>query len=140
MGYYEEARRRAQRRRSPWDLLLIPAVVLPAGSLWWGAVKSLEALHAVLYPGQNLRTASNAVGAISRRRRRSLQRFPSPWSLGMVSCGWSHQLIDYWLERRSLILVRDFPNLSDSWFSPQSTWFRRAWLVASLARSCRGEA
>jgi hypothetical protein len=64
MSYYEEARRRAQRLRSPWNLLLIPAVVLPAGSLWWGAVKGLEALHAVFYPAQNLRTASNSIGAI----------------------------------------------------------------------------
>jgi hypothetical protein len=43
---------------------LIPAVVLPAGGLWWGAVKGIEALHGVLYPTQNLQTASNAVGAI----------------------------------------------------------------------------
>jgi hypothetical protein len=64
MSYYEEARRRAQRRRSPWNLLLIPAVGLPAGLLWWAFAKGLEAIHGVLYPGETLKTAPNAVGAI----------------------------------------------------------------------------
>jgi len=64
MRYFDEARRRAQRRRSPWNLLLIPAMVLPAAGLWWGAVKSLEALHAVFYPAENLLTSSNGIGPI----------------------------------------------------------------------------
>ncbi len=35
MGYLEEARRRAKRRRSPLNLLLIPAVVGPWALTWY---------------------------------------------------------------------------------------------------------
>jgi|SRR4026209_2274583 hypothetical protein len=35
MGYIHEARIRALRRRSPWNLLLIPAVIAPWALLWY---------------------------------------------------------------------------------------------------------
>ena len=35
MSYLDEARSRAKRRKSPWNILLIPAVVLPLLTLWW---------------------------------------------------------------------------------------------------------
>jgi hypothetical protein len=62
MSHYEDARRRGHRRRSPWNLLLIPAVVLPFGLFWWAVAKGLEAIHGARYPGENLITASHSVG------------------------------------------------------------------------------
>jgi len=53
-GYLERARIRAQRRKSPWNLLLVPAVILPLGALWWSGVMAAELLHLKLYPGQYL--------------------------------------------------------------------------------------
>ena len=53
-GYLKRARVRAQRRKSPWNLLLIPAVVIPFGGLWWSGVMAAELLHLRLYPGQHL--------------------------------------------------------------------------------------
>jgi hypothetical protein len=64
MSYYQDARRRAQRRRSPWNLLLIPAVLLPAAGLWCGIVEALQAFHRVFYPGETLGTASHSIGPI----------------------------------------------------------------------------
>jgi hypothetical protein len=54
MSYFDEARARAERRKSPWNLLLIPAVVGP-----WVVVSALSAfelgkLHAFLHPGPAL--------------------------------------------------------------------------------------
>ena len=64
MSFYQEARARARRRRSPWNLLLIPAVVVPLGLLWWGLVALFEFLHASLYSAQDLRITPNGIGPI----------------------------------------------------------------------------
>ncbi len=53
--YFERARMRAQRRKSAWNLALIPSVLVPLGALWRLDVIAAEALHAALYPGQYLR-------------------------------------------------------------------------------------
>jgi hypothetical protein len=54
MSYYDDARRRARRRKSPWNLLLIPGFVLPAALLLWTFVGSLAWLHEKMYSGQTL--------------------------------------------------------------------------------------
>jgi hypothetical protein len=53
-GYLARARARAQRRKSHWNLLLIPAVIIPLVALWWAGMMSAEMLHHKLYPGQYL--------------------------------------------------------------------------------------
>ncbi len=58
MSYLAEAQKRAQRRRSAWNLLLVPAVLLPLGLLVWGLVLVLQLLHQARYPAQALASAS----------------------------------------------------------------------------------
>ena len=58
MSYLAEAQKRAQRRRSAWNLLLIPAVLLPLGLLVSGLVLVLQFLHQARYPAQALASAS----------------------------------------------------------------------------------
>ena len=55
MNYFAQAKARAKRRRSPWNLLLIPAVVLPLIIIWAAAVLLAQEAHTLLYPGQTLR-------------------------------------------------------------------------------------
>jgi hypothetical protein len=63
MGYVEEAQRRARRRRSGWNLLLIPALF----ACWLGGAyflaSALSALHQLRYPSQHL-AASEGIGTI----------------------------------------------------------------------------
>jgi len=58
VSYLAEAQKRAQRRRSAWNLLLIPAVLLPLGLLVSGLVLVLQFLHQARYPAQALASAS----------------------------------------------------------------------------------
>jgi len=58
VNYLEEAQARARRRRSAWNLLLIPAVLLPLGILAWGLIQVLQRLHQARYPTQDLTSAS----------------------------------------------------------------------------------
>ena len=48
---------RARRRRSRWNLLLIPAVLLPIIAVWVAAVLLAQQAHILLYPSQTLRNA-----------------------------------------------------------------------------------
>jgi hypothetical protein len=64
MSYLDEARQRATRRRSPWDLLLIPAFVASLGLLWWFFVALLLVAHGNLYLGQDLASTPRGVGPI----------------------------------------------------------------------------
>jgi hypothetical protein len=59
----KEAIERAKRRKSPWNLVLISAVLLPLCAIWWGSFLGLEAVHAYLYPGQLFRNCSG-VGTV----------------------------------------------------------------------------
>ncbi len=56
--YFAAARKRARRRSSPWNLLLIPAVVLPWLLLWWAAVAGLGVVHRAVYPGESMSVGS----------------------------------------------------------------------------------
>jgi len=48
---------RARRRKSRWNLLLIPAVLVPIVAVWVGTVLLAQKGHMLLYPGQTLRNA-----------------------------------------------------------------------------------
>ncbi len=50
MGYFEEARRRAKRRRSPVNLLLIPAVVGPWALTWYVSARLLGEVVRRVHP------------------------------------------------------------------------------------------
>jgi len=58
VNYLDEAQIRARRRRSAWNFLLIPAVLLPLGILAWGLIEVLQRLHQARYPTQDLTSAS----------------------------------------------------------------------------------
>ncbi len=52
--YLAKARMRAKRRKSPWNLLLIPAILIPFGVLWVLDFRAVNLLHMRLYPGQDI--------------------------------------------------------------------------------------
>ena len=54
MGIISNSRERARRRRSPWNLLLLPTVIIPMAGLWLALVLLLQFLHAAIYPDQYL--------------------------------------------------------------------------------------
>ena len=54
MKSIRNARERAKRRKSPWNLLLLPGVILPLVGLWLALVLLLQYLHTAIYPGQYL--------------------------------------------------------------------------------------
>lgn len=56
MSYLEEARARAKRRKSRWNLLLIPAGFPPVVMVWAAAVLLAEQGHMHFYPGESLRS------------------------------------------------------------------------------------
>ena len=58
MGFIEEARNRAKRRNSAWNLLLIPAVLFPLAVTWGLLVFGFESVHSAYYPGQSLKNGS----------------------------------------------------------------------------------
>jgi hypothetical protein len=63
-SYLAEAQQRARRRRSPWNLILIPAFVASLGLLWWFFVALLLVAHRNLYSGQDLYSKPRGIGPI----------------------------------------------------------------------------
>jgi hypothetical protein len=58
MSCIEEAQARARRRKSRWNLLLIPAAALPMVVFWATVVLLAEQVHLSYFPGQSLRAGS----------------------------------------------------------------------------------
>ena len=54
MSYIEEARTRARRRKSRWNLLLIPAVLVPTAVLWASGMLVAEQVHMRYFPEESL--------------------------------------------------------------------------------------
>src|SRR5262245_39709198 len=64
MGYITEARIRAARRRSAWNLLLIPCYAVPWFLVILGSALALGRLYAVVHPGSSFRVLPDTVGGI----------------------------------------------------------------------------
>ncbi|MDD2540626.1 MAG: hypothetical protein PHH28_06230 [Desulfuromonadaceae bacterium] len=64
MNYIENAKLRAKRRKSAWNLLLLPAIIIPLCAIWMSSYKALILLHSTIYPGQNFQTTGQGIGAI----------------------------------------------------------------------------
>jgi amino acid transporter len=64
MSYLEDATKRAQRRKSPWNGLLFTIGVLCWAFTWYGVVSVLDLIHQASFPGQKLTLSSKAVGAV----------------------------------------------------------------------------
>lgn len=54
VGWYGEARRRAQRRKSPWNLILILLSLAFWFGVWYGLFRLVWTFHITLYPQHNL--------------------------------------------------------------------------------------
>jgi hypothetical protein len=50
MGYLNDARVRARRRKSPWNLLLFPAAIIPWFTLWWFSVRLFGQFARLVHP------------------------------------------------------------------------------------------
>lgn len=64
MSYIEKAKFRAKRRKSAWNLLLLPAIIIPLCAIWVGSYKTLDILHSTIHPGQNFHTTGKGIGTI----------------------------------------------------------------------------
>jgi hypothetical protein len=64
MGYITEARERAGRRRSGWNLLLIPCYIIPWFLLVFGSLVALGRLYAVLHDRTVVSLLPNTRGSI----------------------------------------------------------------------------
>lgn len=49
-GYFERARQRAKRRKSPWNLLLIPLAFIGIGGISYGLFRFMWMVHTWFYP------------------------------------------------------------------------------------------
>jgi hypothetical protein len=49
-GYWKRARNRAQRRKSPWNLLLIPLAAAGIGLSYYAQFRMLWHVHVLIYP------------------------------------------------------------------------------------------
>ena len=56
MRFTEEQYRHAKRRKSRWNLLLVPAVLVPLIAIWVSLVLLGGYAHGLIYNGQTLRT------------------------------------------------------------------------------------
>src|SRR4030095_1152458 len=64
MGYITAARIRAGRRRSAWNLLLIPGYVVPWFLLTFGSIVILGKLYVVLHDSRRVGVLPDTVGSI----------------------------------------------------------------------------
>jgi hypothetical protein len=64
MGYVDEARARAKRRKSRWNFLLIPAVLLPLMVFWWATTAALGELYRVMHEGRQFTVLPDTIGGI----------------------------------------------------------------------------
>ena len=46
----DDARLRARRRKSSWNILLIPSIAIPLGAGWWALAMGFSWAHAALHP------------------------------------------------------------------------------------------
>ena len=64
MSYFDEARARAKRRRSPWNLLLIPAFFAPWALLWYASARVLRGVARHSHPELNFVLLPDSAGGI----------------------------------------------------------------------------
>ena len=64
MSYIDEVRARAKRRKSPWNLLLIPCVIAPWLFTSWATSIGLGRLYRLTHPGQDFIILPQTIGGI----------------------------------------------------------------------------
>jgi hypothetical protein len=58
-NYMDEARKRGERRKSPWNFILIPAALIPAIAFYVAFIRLLENVHLQFFPAQHLMSSAN---------------------------------------------------------------------------------
>ena len=53
-AWFEGAQQRAQRRKSPWNVILLPLGLAAAGATWYGIFRLVWAFHIQWYPHHEL--------------------------------------------------------------------------------------
>jgi len=64
MSYLDDARVRARRRKSLWNLLLIPAVFIPWFTLWWLSARLIGQFARLVHPDLEFVLLPDTRGAI----------------------------------------------------------------------------
>lgn len=64
MSYQDDARVRARRRKSPWNLLLIPGVFVPWFTLWWFSALLVGQLARFVHPDLRFVLFPDSMGGI----------------------------------------------------------------------------
>jgi hypothetical protein len=64
MNYISDAKVKAKRRKSKWNLLLIPTVLLSFGLIFYLSFLLMDFLHGIVYAGQSFTVTSRGIGAI----------------------------------------------------------------------------
>lgn len=64
MNYIEKAQERAKRRKSKWNLLLIPGVLIPLVIILYLSFLLMDFVHGIIYIGQNFTVTSRGIGPI----------------------------------------------------------------------------
>lgn len=65
MTYWESARARATRRKSAWNLLLIPTALVPWFVGWWLSAMALGHVYHLLHPHASFVVLPETVGGIA---------------------------------------------------------------------------
>ena len=64
MTYWHKARLRGIRRRSPWNLLLIPAAVVPWFVGWWLSASVLAYIYRLIHPSAYFIVLPDTLGGV----------------------------------------------------------------------------
>lgn len=62
MSFMDEARARARRRRTRWNLLLIPAVAIPWLAAWWFSISALGRVYRLMHPSASFSVLPDTIG------------------------------------------------------------------------------
>ena len=65
MTYWHNARVRATRRKSAWNLLLIPAAIVPWFLGWWLSAKALGHVYHLMHPRASFAVLPETLGGIA---------------------------------------------------------------------------
>jgi urea transporter len=64
MSYWNQARMRATRRKSLWNLLLIPAAIVPWFAGWWLSVGLAGRMYSMMHPDTSFIVLPDTTGGV----------------------------------------------------------------------------
>jgi hypothetical protein len=64
MTYWHSARARAARRKSAWNLLLIPSALIPWFAGWWLSASAVGRLYRVIHPDARFVVVPDSIGGL----------------------------------------------------------------------------